>query len=139
MLNNILNTLDPTPHINNIWNFCFPYEPEDDLILTKEEKSLIVTQIEDVKSHLNAAKQHIKEENFDKAISEIENAINVSTCSRCQKKMLLTGFDTEHAENICALDNDRCETLTANIVKNIDEFINDYLPKVEDVLRAREE
>ena len=99
---------------------------------------MIVDQINDVKNHLNIAKRHIAEENFDKAIGEVENAIKSSTCSRCQKKMLISAYDIKHAKNVCELDSGRCTAIKQDIDDVIKEFVENYLPRVEDVLSARE-
>jgi len=121
-----------------MWNFFFLDVVEDDLVLTKDEKSLIVKQIVDVKEHLSYAKSLVGEERFNEAIDEVEKAISVSTCSRCQKKMIVSGLDMDHAGNVCPLDGDKCEMLTDKIIADIDDFTENYLPRVEDVLKARE-
>ena len=139
MIDQVLSVIDPTQYINNAISFFFPHNSQDDdLVLTKDEKSLIVKQIEDMTTHLNSAKRLVKEENFDGAINEVEKAIDATTCPRCQKKMIVSGFEMSHADNVCQLDEKKCETLMENIIDDIDDFIDNYLPKVEEVLKARE-
>ena len=138
MIDDIIKLLDPSPYINNTWNFFFPNGAEDDIVLTKGEKSSIVKQIVDVKEHLGYAKRLVEDERFDEAIDEVEKAISASTCSRCQKKMIVSGLDMDHAGNVCPLDEDKCEMLTDKIIADIDDFTENYLPRVEDVLNARE-
>jgi hypothetical protein len=123
----------------DVWDFFFPPDSSDDLVLTRDEKDMIVTQITEVKSHLTHAKAHVNEESFDAAAEEVVDAINASTCGRCQRKMTETTHDIIHAGNICALNGDSCEVLKSNINYDINDFMYNYLPKVEEVLRAREE
>ena len=132
-----LSIIDPTPYYNGFIDFIFP-QPDDDIVLSKDEKNMIVEQIETVKSHLNTAKHNIEDENFDDAIEEVSTAIDASTCGKCQKKMLITAYDITHAQTLCKLDGERCKVIKHDINKTISEFINSYLPRVEDVLKARE-
>lgn len=132
-----LSILDPTPHINCAWDFFFQ-QPKEDIILTKDEKKLIVDQINNVKYHLANAKLHIDDESFEDAIEEMGIAIEVSTCGKCKKRMLLAAYDINHAQSICQLDGDRCTTLKDEINDVIKEFVDNYLPRVEEVLSARE-
>lgn len=121
-----------------VWDFFFPSDGLDDLVLTRDEKNMIVTQINEVKSHLNSARAHINDENFEDATDEVVEAINVSTCSKCKKKMITTAHDINHAQNICELDGERCMVLKSDIDHEITDFMYNYLPKVEEVLRAKE-
>ena len=132
-----LSILDPTPHIKCAWDFFFQ-QPKEDIILTKDEKKLIVDQINNVKYHLANAKLHIDDESFEDAIEEMGIAIEVSTCGKCKKRMLLAAYDINHAQSICQLDGDRCTTLKDEINDVIKEFVDNYLPRVEEVLSARE-
>ena len=139
MIDNLFHVLDPSPYIDNVWNTFFPQtNNEDEIILSPDEKKLIVDQITSVRTHLSVAKHHIDDENFDEAISEVERAIEASTCGRCKKKMLIAAYDINHASNVCNLDENRCTTVKTDINKDIKEFIENYLPKVEEVLSARE-
>ena len=139
MIDDIINALNPVPYYDNIVDFIFPLpNNEDEIVISPDEKKLIVDQITEVKKYLNSAKRCVKDGNFDKAIHDVENAIDASTCSKCKEKMILTGFDIEHTSNICDIDIDVCEENTSNIIKSINDFMNDYLPRVEYVLSARE-
>lgn len=139
MINDVLHALDLSPYIDNAWNTFFPQpNNEDEIILSPDEKKLIVDQITAVRTHLSIAKHHIDDENFDKAIDEVEQAISASTCGRCKKKMLIAAYDINHASNVCDLDENRCTTVKTDINKDIKEFIENYLPQVEEVLSARE-
>ena len=137
MIDDIINVLNPSPYCNGVIDFLFP-QPDDDIVLSKDEKNMIVDQINDVTTHLNAAKRHIDDESFEGAIEDVTAAINISTCGKCKKRMLLTAYDINHASNVCVLDEDRCETIKDDIDKTIADFIENYLPRVEEVLSARE-
>lgn len=138
MIDDILHAIDPTPYCNGFISLIFPQNENDEIILTREEKSMIVDQITEVRAHLKSAKKHIDEENFEDAIEEVSTAINASTCGKCKKRMLIAAYDINHASSICELDGDRCTTLKDEINDVIEEFVNNYLPKVEVVLSARE-
>lgn len=139
MLNDILQILNPFPYIDNTIGMFFPKDVhEEEVILTKDEKSMIVEQINNVKTHLNSAKRFVVDENFDEAIGEIEKAIDASSCSLCQKKMLISGYDIDHASNICTFDENQCGVMTGRIVEDIDDFTTNYLKKVEKVLMLEE-
>ena len=138
MINDIINMLNPIPYYDSAISLFFQQSSENDIILTKDEKSMIIKQITDIKTCLNNAKKHIDEENFDDAIEEVSIAIDASTCAKCKKKMLIAAYDINHASSVCALDEDRCTTLKDEINNVIEEFVNNYLPRVEVVLSARE-
>jgi len=138
MIDDIINALNPVPYYNGVISLFFQSDIDNDIILTKDEKSLIVEQITDVRKCLSDAKKHIHDENFDAAIEKVSDAINYSTCGKCKKKMLLAAYDINHAQSICQLDGDRCTTLKDEINDVIKEFVDNYLPRVEEVLSARE-
>jgi len=132
-----LSIIDPTPYCNGFIDFIFP-QPDNGIFLSKDEKDMIVEQVEAVKSRLNSAKHNVEDENFDSAIEDVTTAINISTCGKCKKKMLITAYDINHASNVCVLDGERCEIIKDDIDKTIADFIENYLPRVEEVLSARE-
>ena len=122
-----------------VWDFFFPSDgAQDELIITAEEKQLIVTQIRDVKHHLSKAQNELQFENFDEATDEVVEAIEASTCARCKKKMTITAHDIVHAKNVCELGGDQCNTLKITIDGSMEDFKENYLPKVEEVLKAKE-
>lgn len=137
MIDDIINSINPAPYCNGVFDFFFP-QPKEDIVLSRDEKLLIVDQINTVKLHLDNAKLHIDNEKFDSAIEEVGIAIEASTCGRCKKKMLITAYDINHASSICELDGERCITIKDEINDVIKEFVDNYLPRVEEVLSARE-
>ena len=137
MIDDIINILNPLPYYNGTIDFFFPQQNED-IVLSKDEKKLIVDQINTVRLHLDNAKLHIDDESFNEAIEEVGIAIEASTCGKCKKKMLIAAYDINHASSICELDGDRCTTLKDEINDVIKEFVDNYLPRVEEVLSARE-
>jgi hypothetical protein len=137
MTYDIISAIDPTPYYNGFIDFFFP-QPKEEVVLSRDEKLLIVDQINTVKLHLDNAKLRIDDEDFDNAIEEVGIAIEASTCGKCKKKMLIAAYDINHASSICALDGDRCTTLKDEINDVIKEFVDNYLPRVEEVLSARE-
>lgn len=137
MIDDIINTINPAPYCNGVFDFFFP-QPKEDIVLSRDEKLLIVDQINNVTKHLNSAKHNVRKDNFDEAIEDVERAINESTCGKCKKRMLITAYDINHASNVCDLDEGRCTGIKTDINTIIEDFVNNYLPKVEEVLRARE-
>ena len=133
-----LSILDPAPYCNVFIDFIFPQHDDNDIILTKDEKNMIVEQIDNVKYHLDIAKSNVYNENFEDAMEEIGVAINISTCGKCKKRMLIAAYDINHASNVCDLDEGRCTGLKTDINTIIEDFVNNYLPRVEEVLSARE-
>lgn len=137
MIGDIINAINPAPYCDGVFDFFFP-QPKDDIVLSKDEKLMIVDQINTVKLHLANAKLHIDDDSFEDAIEEVGIAIETSTCGKCKKKMLLAAYDINHASSVCQLDGDRCTTLKDEINDVIKEFVDNYLPRVEEVLSARE-
>ena len=137
MIDDIISVIDPTPYCNGFIDFFFPQQ-KDDIVLSRDEKLTIVDQINNVTKHLNSAKHNISKENFDEAIEDVERAINESTCGKCKKRMLIAAYDINHASNMCDLDEGRCTGLKTDINTIIEDFVNNYLPRVEEVLGARE-
>ena len=139
MIDQILSVIDPTQYYNNTINLFFPKaDTGDEIVLTKDEKSLIVKQINEVKTHINYAKQYAKDENFSKAVDEVEKAMDASTCSNCRMRMAVHGHVMNFADSVCPIDDKMCEKAKKYIDDAIDDFTNNYLPRVEDVLKARE-
>lgn len=137
MINDIINIFNPLPYYEGTVDFFFPQQ-NDEIVLSRDEKRLIVDQINNVTKHLNSAKHNISKDNFDEAIEDVERAINESTCGKCKKRMLIAAYDINHASNVCDLDEGRCTGLKTDINTIIEDFVNNYLPRVEEVLSARE-
>ena len=111
---------------------------DDDIILTPDEKKLIVDQVTSITSKLASAIEDIENHDFDDAINNIKSAMDISTCSMCKEKMEDIAGNTARAAQICMLNDDKCEQTTEDVVDGATGFLKDYLPSAEAVLQMKE-
>lgn len=100
---------------------------KDDVQLTKEELEKVNEIIANIQSDLKKAIEAINNNDFDKALEFINNGMERTNCSLCQKKLKLLKADVVHTKTVCPLDTDLCiaekETITDTAIEIKDEFV----------------
>ena len=107
-------------------------------MISSKDKTIIVAQITEVKDHLSNAQEDLLHENFEEASDEVLAAINASTCGKCQRKMKSTSQGILYTQSVCNIGGNTCGDLKYQINNEIEDFKENYLPRVEEVLSARE-
>lgn len=100
----------------------------EDIELTEDELSRVNNIITGIQSDLDTAILHLKNNDFDKAITAINSGISKSNCPLCKRELGTLKADIIHNREICILKSETCQDEHTIIIKKAYELKDDFVP-----------
>lgn len=103
-------------------------DDKDNIQLTEEELKKVNEIIVGIQVDLKKAIEAINSNNFDKALEFINNSMERTNCSLCQKKLKLLKADITHTKTICPIDPDLCTAEKDAVTDTATEIKDEFVP-----------
>lgn len=91
--------------------------------IDKVNKTLLVLQ-KDVQNIID----NISNENYDKAMEAMQNAVEHTECSVCRDKFAIIGADIIKTKMLCKLGDNKCKTQKTESIKFAEKVKDTFLP-----------
>lgn len=106
--------------------------PDDEIELTSDEIDVVNVIIENIKDELNISILNITNDDFESAVGNVENSIDITDCEMCKRELNVLKADIIHAHAICELEHETCEEEKEVLIDTATELKDDFIPiKVE--------
>lgn len=100
----------------------------EDIDLTEDELNKVNTIIAGIQNDLDSAINHLKNNDYDKAIAAINSGISKSNCPMCKRELGTLKADIVHNKEICILKADACSDEHTIIINKAYELKDDFVP-----------
>lgn len=93
-------------------------------------------EISDVKSHVGIAKESLRNDDYNEAISHLRKAESISTCSYCKQKLNYFIANVNYSDTLCDINYKTCGESKQNTMQEMQQFI-DKLPSISDIRKNK--
>ena len=87
------------------------------------------TQDGDLQEHLTNAVKEIEKGSYKKAVEHIKEAIEITPCGPCRRKLLTAGASVLTLNTVCGISEEECKEEKDALMKKVEFLRDEFIPE----------